>query len=81
MNPVRTPLFAAPRIVAETAADGSLLLRSADPLGSYPPTVLHSLRAWAEADPAPRAGLPRRPGRAPLRRARPGQRRGGGRPR
>jgi feruloyl-CoA synthase len=51
MDPVATPLFASPQIVAETAADGSVLLRSADPLGSCPPTVVHSLRAWAEADP------------------------------
>jgi hypothetical protein len=28
MNPVTTPLFAFPQIVAETAADGSVLLRS-----------------------------------------------------
>jgi feruloyl-CoA synthase len=51
MNPVTAPLFAAPQIVAETAADGSVLLRSADPLGGYPPTMVHSLRAWAAADP------------------------------
>jgi feruloyl-CoA synthase len=44
-------LFAAPRVTAETAADGSVLLRSADPLGEYPATVIHSLRAWAGAAP------------------------------
>jgi feruloyl-CoA synthase len=44
-------LFAAPRVVAETGPDGSVLLRSADPLGDYPATVIHSLRAWADADP------------------------------
>ena len=42
-------LFAAPRIAAVTGpgsgADGSLVLRSADPLANYPLTVLHSLRA------------------------------------
>ena len=49
------PLFASPAIAAVEAnqprADGSLILRSADPLGDYPVTVVHSLRAWAEADP------------------------------
>jgi long-subunit acyl-CoA synthetase (AMP-forming) len=46
-------LFAAPRVTAENAADGSVLLRSADPLGEYPATVIHSLRAWADAAPDP----------------------------
>jgi feruloyl-CoA synthase len=49
------PLFASPAITAVGAdqprADGSLTLRSADPLGDYPVTVVHSLRAWAQADP------------------------------
>jgi feruloyl-CoA synthase len=48
-------LFASPRIVAgragEPRSDGSLLLRSADPLGDYPVTVVHSFRRWASADP------------------------------
>ena len=49
-------LFAAPHIVAEAAPSpgepaGTLRLRSADPLGSYPVSVLHSLRAWADAGP------------------------------
>ncbi len=48
-------LFAAPRIVARPAGpddpDGTLILRSADPLREHPATVLHSLRAWADADP------------------------------
>ena len=44
-------LFAAPRVTAESAADGSVLLRSAEPLGDYPATVIHSLRAWADIDP------------------------------
>ena len=50
------PLFASPAITAVDAdqprADGSLTLRSADPLGDYPVTVVHSLRAWAQADPS-----------------------------
>jgi feruloyl-CoA synthase len=44
-------MFAKVRVVASEAADGALLLRSADELGEYPATVLHSARAWAEADP------------------------------
>jgi feruloyl-CoA synthase len=50
------PLFASPSITAvdpgEPRADGSLILRSADPLGDYPVTVVHSLRARARADPS-----------------------------
>jgi feruloyl-CoA synthase len=50
------PLFAAPRIVAVDPPgrrqDGSLVIRSADPLGDYPVTVVHSLRAWARTDPS-----------------------------
>ena len=46
-------LFASPSIVADRAddGDGSLLLRSTDPLGDYPVTVVHTVRAWAAADP------------------------------
>ncbi len=44
-------LFASPDIVSEPADDGAVLLRSAEPLGTYPPTVLHSLRDWAREDP------------------------------
>jgi feruloyl-CoA synthase len=46
-------LFAPPSIVADQAGagDGSLLLRSTEPLGDYPVTVVHSVRAWAAADP------------------------------
>jgi feruloyl-CoA synthase len=51
----RAPLFAPPRITVTGAgpdADrGSLLLRSAEPLGRYPRTVLDSVRAWARVDP------------------------------
>jgi feruloyl-CoA synthase len=49
---ITTALFAAPSIVADPPdADGSLLLQSAEPLGDYPATVMHSVRAWAAADP------------------------------
>src|SRR5215468_10087702 len=44
-------LFASPDVIAEPAADGCLLLRSAEPLGNHPVTVIHSLRAWAREDP------------------------------
>jgi feruloyl-CoA synthase len=44
-------LFASPQVVAEPAAEGCLLLRSAQALGEYPVTVISSLRAWAAADP------------------------------
>jgi hypothetical protein len=44
-------MFAKVQITAEQAGDGALLLRSADELGGYPVTVLHSVRAWADADP------------------------------
>jgi feruloyl-CoA synthase len=44
-------LFACPAVTARRRGDGSWLLRSADPLGAWPPTVLASLRHWAQADP------------------------------
>ncbi len=44
-------LFAAPGTVGRQRADGCLLLGSAEPLRSYPTTIVHSLRAWAAAAP------------------------------
>ena len=44
-------LFAAPQLDARQEAGGTWRLRSAVPLGGYPPSVLASLRRWAEADP------------------------------
>src|SRR5262245_46878547 len=44
-------LFASPKAVTGPAADGCLLLRSAEPLGEHPVTVIHSVRAWARKDP------------------------------
>ena len=44
-------MFAKMRITVDQAGDGALLLRSADELGDYPATVLHSVRAWAAVDP------------------------------
>src|SRR3954447_23426074 len=63
-------LFAPPRVVAEERADGALLLRSAEPLGAYAPSMAHLFRAGAEAH--PQRGL----GGAPGARARPRPRRG-----
>jgi len=44
-------LFARPRIRMRAREDGCLLLRSADPLRDYPGTIVHSVWAWAAADP------------------------------
>ena len=38
--------------MAEGKADGSILLRSRQPLAEYPVSVVHSVREWARADPA-----------------------------
>src|SRR3954468_16062573 len=43
--------FAAPRIEAEQRPDGRLVLRSTEPLGEHPVSVVHSFRAHAEAHP------------------------------
>jgi feruloyl-CoA synthase len=56
---ITAPLFAAPSIVASDAGQasdgsaeaGALLIRSTEPLADYPVTVMHSVRAWAAADP------------------------------
>jgi feruloyl-CoA synthase len=44
-------LFARPSINGWVRADGCMLLRSTEPLRDHPPTVVHSLRAWAATDP------------------------------
>ena len=45
-------LFAPPRTIAAASGEpGVLLLRSAEELGEYPVTVVHSLRAWATIAP------------------------------
>jgi feruloyl-CoA synthase len=66
---VPSPLFAEPRVVASrpdgpggTDPDGTLLLASAEPLGDYPVSVVHSLRAWALADPGHPLVAERAPG-------------------
>ena len=62
------PLFASPQAVVQAAdgnaGDGSVVLRSADTLGAYPATVMHSVRAWAETDPAHPLVAERGPGGA-----------------
>jgi feruloyl-CoA synthase len=46
-----TGLYARPDIRSERRPDGSVLLRSAEPLYEHPATVLHSFRAWTRRDP------------------------------
>ena len=60
-------MFAKVRITVAAAEDGALLLRSADELGDYPATVLHSVRAWADADPDHPLVAERGPGGGPWR--------------
>ena len=60
-------MFAKVRITIAAAEDGALLLRSADELGDYPATVLHSVRAWADADPGHPLVAERGPGAGPWR--------------
>jgi feruloyl-CoA synthase len=45
------PLFARQHVAMQERADGSLLLRSVEPLRDYPVTIVHSVRAWAAAGP------------------------------
>ncbi|MGD0377172.1 MAG: hypothetical protein ABSB01_21625, partial [Streptosporangiaceae bacterium] len=44
-------LFARQHVAMQERADGSLLLRSVEPLRDYPVTIVHSVRAWAAAGP------------------------------
>ncbi|MFF5992406.1 AMP-binding protein [Prauserella flavalba] len=48
---VGAPTFAPPRIEAEPGPEGRLFLRSAEPLGAYPVSVVHEFRARSEAHP------------------------------
>jgi feruloyl-CoA synthase len=50
MTDSRKP-FAEPDVRVERRPDGSLLLRSGQPLGDHPVSVLHDFRAWAREDP------------------------------
>jgi feruloyl-CoA synthase len=51
VSPTTPELFAPPRIVAEARPGGALVLRSTDPLGDHPPSLVHAFRAHAEAHP------------------------------
>src|SRR4051812_29984619 len=51
MSGTTIELFAPPRVLAEERDDGAILLRSADPLGEYAPSMAHTFRAGAEAHP------------------------------
>jgi feruloyl-CoA synthase len=46
-----TGTFAVPRIESERRPDGSLILRSAEPLAEHPVSVVHSFRTGSEAHP------------------------------
>lgn len=61
------PRFARPQVTAETRADGSLLLRSAAPLGDHADHLGQERRRWAAATPdAAPAGEPAPDGRRTL---------------
>jgi feruloyl-CoA synthase len=49
--PAENALFTPPCTVLQECPDGSLLLRSAQPPGDWPDTVVHSLRIWAMKQP------------------------------
>ncbi|MGY1704630.1 AMP-binding protein [Geodermatophilus sp. SYSU D00697] len=46
-----TGTFSVPRIESEALPDGRLLVRSVEPLGDHPVSVVHSFRAGSEAHP------------------------------
>src|SRR3954468_4830199 len=47
----RRETFAVPRIEAEQRPDGRLLIRSTEPLGEHPVSVVHSFRTHSAAHP------------------------------
>ena len=51
MSTTAAELFATPRVIAEGRDDGTLLLRSAEPLGPYAPSMSHLFRDHADAHP------------------------------
>ena len=57
-------LFAPPRVTLERRDDGSLLLRSAEPLGAYPRSMAHWFRENAERHPERVLAAARPPGGA-----------------
>lgn len=44
-------VFSTPHVTAEQRGDGTLLLRSGEPLGDYAPSVAHLFRSGSEAHP------------------------------
>jgi feruloyl-CoA synthase len=60
---VETTLFAPPRIGIEHRPDGSILLRSTEPLPAHPPSMAHWFRANAERHPERTLAAQRPPGR------------------
>jgi feruloyl-CoA synthase len=68
MTDTAVELFAPPRVLADERGDGAILLRSAEALGDYAPSMAHSFRAGAAAHPdrvlASRAGRTLRWGEA-----------------
>ena len=50
-TPAQTQLFARPRIALERRRDGSLLLRSEDPLGEHERSIAHVVRRQTELHP------------------------------
>ena len=51
MSTTVAELFATPQVIAEGREDGTLLLRSAEPLGPFAPSMAHLFRRHAEAHP------------------------------
>jgi feruloyl-CoA synthase len=51
MADVGIELFATPHVSTERRPDGTLLLRSEQPLGDYPPSMIHRFRAGADEHP------------------------------
>jgi feruloyl-CoA synthase len=51
MSATRLQLFAPPRVVAEPREDGTVLLRSTDPLGEHAPSMAHVFRRLAAEHP------------------------------
>ena len=51
MSTTVAELFATPQVIAEGREDGTLVLRSAEPLGPFAPSMAHLFRRHAEAHP------------------------------
>ena len=51
MSTTIAELFATPQVIAEGREDGTLVLRSAEPLGPFAPSMAHLFRRHAKAHP------------------------------